>query len=147
MPPEAAVLLNKIQMELDSIRISPIAPDIQKANIMVSKYWMKALTWKITRSNNLLDDFNVSLSVNYPLEMVKRFLFEIKELPLSAFESNGPGVGFKLLTMATGLIDSIDLSGNSSGYDYLQQIFDLISKLKIQRLFYLEENMNKLRRL
>ena len=130
MPPEAAGLLNKIQIELDSIRISPIAPDIQKANIMVSKYWMKALTWKITRSNALLDDFNISLSVNYPLEMTKRFLFEIKELPLSAFESNGPGVGFKLLTMATCLIDSINLSGDSSGFEYLQRIFDLISKLK-----------------
>ena len=49
MPPETAGLLNKIQLELESICISPVAPDIQKANIIVSKYWMKALTWKITR--------------------------------------------------------------------------------------------------
>ncbi|KAL6449786.1 SUC1 Probable sucrose utilization protein SUC1 [Candida maltosa Xu316] len=130
MPPGASALLNRIQLELDSIGISCLAPDIQKANIMVSKYWMKALTWKITRSNNLLDDFSVGLSVRYPLEMARCFLLEIKELPLSAFESNGPGVGFKLLTMATGLIDAINLSGDTSGYDLLQQIFDLISKLK-----------------
>ena len=44
MPPETAGLLNKIQLELESICISPVAPDIQKANIIVSKYWMKALT-------------------------------------------------------------------------------------------------------
>ena len=30
MPPETAGLLNKIQLELESICISPVAPDIQK---------------------------------------------------------------------------------------------------------------------
>lgn len=79
MPPETAGLLNKIQLELESICISPVAPDIQKANIIVSKYWMKALTWKITRKNNLLDDFVTTLCVKYPIELSEQFLGEIKE--------------------------------------------------------------------
>lgn len=78
MPPETAGLLNKIQLELESICISPVAPDIQKANIIVSKYWMKALTWKITRKNNLLDDFVTTLCVKYPIELSEQFLGEIK---------------------------------------------------------------------
>lgn len=130
MPPETAGLLNKIQLELESICISPVAPDIQKANIIVSKYWMKALTWKITRKNNLLDDFVTTLCVKYPIELSEQFLGEIKSIPLRAFESNGPGVVFKLLLIATVLIDSINLSNDVSGYESLQRMFDLISKLK-----------------
>ena len=37
---------------------------------------------------------------------------------------------FKLLLIATVLIDSINLSNDVSGYESLQRMFDLISKLK-----------------
>lgn len=130
MHPETAGLLQKIQLELESICISPVAPGIQRANILVSKYWMKALTWKITRSNNLLDNFISTLSVRYPLELSEQFLREIKNIPLTAFESNGPGVVFKLLLIATVLIDAINLTNDVVGYDSLQRMFDLISRLR-----------------
>ena len=80
--------------------------------------------------NNLLDDFVTTLCVKYPIELSEQFLGEIKSIPLRAFESNGPGVVFKLLLIATVLIDSINLSNDVSGYESLQRMFDLISKLK-----------------
>ncbi|ABN66630.2 Probable sucrose utilization protein (SUC1) or maltose fermentation regulatory protein (MAL13), partial [Scheffersomyces stipitis CBS 6054] len=125
-----------VQQQLESIRVLSETLSIQKLNILLSKYWMKSLTWNISRKNNLLlskastDNTNSSLSTDYPFVMAKDFLSESKDLPLFAFESNGPGVCIKLLELGNSLADSISLTRDYSGFEYLSSIFALVSKLK-----------------
>ncbi|KAK6464924.1 hypothetical protein DFJ63DRAFT_283861 [Scheffersomyces coipomensis] len=124
-----------IQHQLNSIPILQETLDIQKLNILISKYWMKALTWNICKKNNLLLDGDIPnqnecLSIVFPFHIAKGFLNETKGLPLFSFESNGPGVCIKLLEIANSLVDAINLSKNYEGFQYLAQVFALISTLK-----------------
>ncbi|KAK6454137.1 uncharacterized protein RJT20DRAFT_146400 [Scheffersomyces xylosifermentans] len=125
-----------VQQQLETIPILQETLSIQKLNIVLSKYWMKSLTWNISKKNNLLIDSgsitqsNSSLSAEYPLEIVRDFLEDTKDLPLYSFESNGPGVCIKLLELGNSLADSISLTRNYRGIGYLSSIFDLVSKLK-----------------
>lgn len=130
----------QIQQQLDTIQKNNEVPEVQKVNIIVSKYWMKSLIWHLAKKFNLLlnqnkMDPNDILSGLYPTSIAKRFLEDVSNLPLFAFELNGPGACFKIVEIADGLIDSIILCGirrgdNHVSYGYLRSIFNLISKLK-----------------
>ncbi|ODV78864.1 uncharacterized protein CANTADRAFT_26001 [Suhomyces tanzawaensis NRRL Y-17324] len=130
-----------VQHQLSYIKILTEIPDVQKLNILLSKYWMKSLTWDITKKNDLLvlgnTNVDESLQPILPILIAEQFLHDTKDLPLFAFESNGPGVCIKLIGMAEGLIDSISIIGfknelNPShvGFQHLNKIYTLISKLK-----------------
>ncbi|CAI5756318.1 unnamed protein product [Candida verbasci] len=124
---QSSQLIITVQRQLDSIGISEVAPDIQKTNIILSKYWMKSLTWNIAKNNNLLE-LDGCLSIKYPFEIAQSFLKY--DLPILSFEFNGPGVSLKLLCIATALIDSIKLSQDPSGYEYVQKLFNIVKQLK-----------------
>ncbi|KAK6197603.1 uncharacterized protein RJT21DRAFT_58752 [Scheffersomyces amazonensis] len=122
-----------IHHQLNSIPILQETLDIQKLNLLISKYWMQALTWNICKKYDLLTDSNYdhnSLSIIFPFEIAKKFLNDTERLPLFSFESNGPGVCIKLLEIANSLVDAISLSKNYEGFQYLSQVFALMSTLK-----------------
>lgn len=131
-----------VQKKLMNIKIINPTSDIQKANILLSKHWMRSLTWHISYQKGILrkitNDSNNCLSFNYPVSIAYDFLSNTNDLPIYAFESNGPGVCIKLLEIANGLADSINnfsLHSNYnefSSYNALNSIFGLIGKFKTE---------------
>ncbi|KAG7666164.1 uncharacterized protein J8A68_000293 [[Candida] subhashii] len=144
-----------VDKRLDAIKVVNFISDIQKVNILLSKHWMKSLTWHIAYKNGLLrqndinsdqyphnnpDDETNCLSLAYPKTIAYDFLSSVSNLPIFAFESNGPGVVVKLLEIAHGLADSInDLSlikGESFNplpvQDAMNSIFTLVAKFKTE---------------
>ncbi|RLV91974.1 putative sucrose utilization protein SUC1 [Spathaspora sp. JA1] len=140
-PPSERWLVD-VDKRLDNIKVLNFISDIQKVNILLSKHWMKSLNWHIAYKNGLLnkdrDDDN-SLSLAYPKTIAYEFLKSVTNLPIFAFESNGPGVVVKLLEIAHGLADSInDMAIVRENYnsipihDALHSIFTLIAKFKTE---------------
>lgn len=136
-PPTQNWIVN-VQNNLQNVSISPIIPDTQKLNIILSQHWMRALGWHIANQNDLLiRDSNEyhCLNPQFPLHIAKEFLKSTENLSLFAFESNGSGVCVKLLEIANALADSV--SGSTvykydtyNSYDALGAIFQLVGKFK-----------------
>lgn len=123
-----------IQLQLSKIKVVENLPETQKLNIILSKYWMKSITWHITERNQLLTNSIDCLTYHFPIIIAQDFLQEVKPLSIFAFESNGPGVCIKLLELATAIVDSLSLNKHQNieevGFNYLSSIFTLISRLK-----------------
>ncbi|EGW35821.1 uncharacterized protein SPAPADRAFT_59026 [Spathaspora passalidarum NRRL Y-27907] len=140
-PPSQRWLVD-VDKRLDNIKVLNFISDIQKVNILLSKHWMKSLNWHIAYKNGLLDKDSTeenSLSLTYPKTIAHEFLKSVTNLPIFAFESNGPGVVVKLLEIAQGLADSInDMALVRENYnsipihDTLHSIFTLIAKFKTE---------------
>lgn len=122
-----------LQKKFESIFPSSKVSDVQKLNISLTQAWFKALTWHITRENDLLTndyDSKNCLSVSYPIDIAQRFLREANHLPLFAYETNGPGVAVKLLEIANSLSMSLYKVNVPHGYDILKTIFETITMMK-----------------
>lgn len=136
-PPTQNWIVN-VQNNLQNVSISPLIPDTQKLNIILSQHWMRALGWHIANQNELLirdSDENHCLSPQFPLNIAKEFLKSTENLSLFAFESNGSGVCVKLLEIANALADSVSEStvykyDTYNSYDALGAIFQLVGKFK-----------------
>lgn len=132
----------EIQNRLSLVKVLHPTSSIQAANIILSKYWMMSLVWHASHNSGMIstsgDDSNC-LSVAHPHKIAHDFLASISELPVFAFESNGPGVVVKLLEIANGLADSAAEVVHfkapitfpvSSIYDSIQTVFGMVSKFK-----------------
>lgn len=129
-----------VQTELSKIEISNASSDTQRLNILLSKYWMKSLAWHISSQNGLLikkakEPEEFCLTPQFPLKLAKEFLIGTENLPIFAFESNGPGVCVKLLEIANAVADSfsesvISKSDTFTAFNILTSVFSLVSKFK-----------------
>lgn len=123
-------LVSAVQNQLQQITILDAAPDIQKANILLSKYWMMTLTWDVANANNMINNTEFCLSNEFPITIAKEFCEKTVGLPLVSFEFNGPGVCFKLEVIAKALMKAVDITRDPSGYTYIRRIFELLTLLK-----------------
>jgi hypothetical protein len=123
-----------IQLQLSRIYVAETLAETQKLNIILSKYWMESLTWHISLKNQILNNSVDCLTYDFPIQIARNFLWDVRNLSIFAFESNGPGVCIKLLELATGIVDSLELKKEHTtkeiGFNYLSSIFSLISRLK-----------------
>lgn len=114
----------------DAIQVS----DSQKLNIALSRAWIQAIAWHITSENGLISRKANALncfSVNFPLVIVDDFLKSVENLPLFAFESNGPGICVKLLAVASSLNRALlHEPANRILCDRLNTLFTLITRYK-----------------
>lgn len=125
----------QIHQNLNKIKIHYALGETQSMNVIVSKHWMRSLVWNISLQTNLLHSPLEStelefLSISYPIPIATEFLKDVEGLSDFAFESNGPGLCVKLLEIANGVADSINLLNNLSHLPLLQTLFNLVSKYK-----------------
>lgn len=123
-------LISTVQNQLQQITILDAAPDIQKANILLSKYWMMTLTWDVASANNMINNMEFCLSNEFPITIAKEFCERTAGLPLVSYEFNGPGVCLKLEVIARALMKAVNITRNSTGYEYVRRIFELLSSLR-----------------
>jgi hypothetical protein len=64
--------------------------DVQRADICVTRQWMRAVLWRISLLRNSGSDHVTSLS--HPIQIAQEFLSVISKLPTAAIESHGPSI-------------------------------------------------------
>lgn len=132
---EKTRLIEEVQRKLGR-PLNPVIKisDSQKLNILLSQSWIQAIAWHITSENGLLrqlDDTNDCFSVDFPLKIAHDFLGSTRNLPLFAFESNGPGICVKLLEIANAMTFAIQRSSKKYDMaDTLDSIFGLVNQFK-----------------
>ena len=125
-----------IQDELYKIRIGENSSEIQKVNILLSKSWMQLLVWNFCNEKKFPNRLpNDCFSTNYPIQIARDLLETTQTVPFYAFETNGPCVTTKLLTVAESLSDAINENNFSIGYNALTSVLEIISRLNLNSNF------------
>lgn len=82
----------------------------QKLDVLLSRSWIRALAWHITNEAGLVvagGNSNDCFDVEFPVTIARDFLAQTSDMPMFAFEANGPGVCIKLLEIATSVTHSL----------------------------------------
>lgn len=104
----------------------------QKLDVLLSRSWIRALAWHITSENGLVvagNDANDCFDLQFPVTIARDFLAQTVDLPMFAFEANGPGVCIKLLEIATSVALTFQKgSPPVSTLNVLESLFQIITK-------------------
>lgn len=106
---KARILLVQEKLWNITLGIKKIA-NSQKLDVLLSRSWIRALAWHITSEAGLVvagGNSNDCFDVEFPVTIARDFLAQTSDLPMFAFEANGPGVCIKLLEIATSVTHSI----------------------------------------
>jgi hypothetical protein len=83
--------LEVLQKRLQDVPIDwEASNDVQRADICVTRQWMCAVLWRISRLQNSDSEHVTSLS--HPIQIAQEFLAVISKLPTAAIESHGPSI-------------------------------------------------------
>lgn len=77
------------------------ANDVQKADMLVTRHWMRAVLWRAALR------FGVVVPGMNPVDVAGEFLALVGQLPTSALESQGPTLEFKTYEIATAVVDAV----------------------------------------
>lgn len=83
--------LDILQQRLQDVPIDwESSNDIQRADICVTRQWMRAVLWRASlgRSSNS----NQVTSLSHPIQIAREFLAVISKLPTTAIEAHGPSI-------------------------------------------------------
>ncbi|KAF8854827.1 hypothetical protein BDZ45DRAFT_539264, partial [Acephala macrosclerotiorum] len=88
--------------------------EIQQADLLVSRQWLKTMVWQLCVSNGLLSSAstNESMSFNYPVTIARDVVLVSRLLPPKAFEANGIGILEKVFDIGCSLADVLSLHPN-----------------------------------
>ncbi|CZR55952.1 related to transcription activator amyR [Phialocephala subalpina] len=105
--------------------------EIQQADLLVSRQWLKTMVWQLCVSKGLLSSAstNESMSFHYPVTIARDVVLVSHLLPPQAFEANGVGILEKVFDIGCSLADVLSLHPN----------FMSVSALKIGPRDYLME--------
>lgn len=83
--------LDILQQRLQDVPIDwESSNDVQRADICVTRQWMRAVLWKTSFISNSSSQQSTSLS--HPVQIAKEFLAVIGKLPTAAIEAHGPSI-------------------------------------------------------
>lgn len=90
-PNRSQNLLEILQQRLQDVPIDwEASNDVQRADICVTRQWMRAVLWRISLLQHA--DSNHVTSVSLPIQIAQEFLAVISKLPTAAIESHGPSI-------------------------------------------------------
>ncbi|KAL4793899.1 hypothetical protein BDV19DRAFT_205902 [Aspergillus venezuelensis] len=82
--------------------------DVQRADIVVTRHWMRILTWKALSHHQLTDcRAQWSLSPVFPLLVARDLVNVVFQLPRAALQAHGLGMQLKLHEIASSLADTV----------------------------------------
>ncbi|EAW07132.1 Zn(II)2Cys6 transcription factor [Aspergillus clavatus NRRL 1] len=85
-----------------------LTSDVQKADIYVTKNWMRMLLWKVLSKNKTATlSASWSISPSFPVIVAKELLNMLSQLPRPAMEAHGLGMELKLHEIANSLADAV----------------------------------------
>lgn len=78
--------------------------EVQRADICVTRQWMRAVLWKATNSSEGLNSGRKITSPDHPIQIARDFLSFISQLPGTALQAHGPTMvrqkGYHVFTFA-----------------------------------------------
>ena len=103
--PQSLVLLQDI-LEFSLPDVSD-RTEIQQADLLVSRQWLKTMVWQLCVTKGLLSSSttNESMSFQYPVTIARDVVRVSRLLPLKAFEANGVGILEKVFDIGCSLAD------------------------------------------
>ncbi|KAF7588569.1 hypothetical protein BBP40_005488 [Aspergillus hancockii] len=83
--------------------------DVQKADLCVTRHWMRMILWKLSPKNPLTSSPSAdqSMSLCFPVSVAKELVGIVSQLPRSAIEAHGLGMELKIYEVANSLADAI----------------------------------------
>ena len=89
--------------------------DVQKADLFVTRQWLKAMVWRLCLSRKLLSSRTTHecMTFNYPIAIARGIAVVSSILPTKAFEVNGVGILEKVFDIGCSLAGVLLLYGNS----------------------------------
>ncbi|GAB1198379.1 hypothetical protein APSETT444_007698 [Aspergillus pseudonomiae] len=83
--------------------------DVQKADLCVTRHWMRMILWKLSPKRYLgpSPSADRSMSLCFPLNVAKDLVSIVSQLPRSAIEAHGLGMELKIYEIANSLADAI----------------------------------------
>lgn len=107
------LLQNHLQENVDDCESSN---DVQKADIFVTRQWMRAVLWRATVR------FGMAAMTSSPIRIAKEFLQFMSELPRTAIEAHGPTMEYKTYDIATAVIDAVTSNISISPSDHPEEV-------------------------
>lgn len=96
--------------------------EIQQADLLISRQWLKTMVWQLCVSKNLLSSKSTSesMSFHYPITIARDVVHVSHLLPYTAFEANGVGILEKVFDIGCSLADVLSLNTTNSGANAMQ---------------------------
>ena len=109
--------------------------EIQQADLLVSRQWLKTIVWQLCLSNGLLSSTSTteSMSFHYPVTIARHVILASRLLPHEAFQANGVGILEKIFDIGSSLADvllvhQIQTSALEIGpRDYLMELVRIVA--------------------
>jgi hypothetical protein len=113
--------------------------EIQQADLLVSRQWLKTIVWQLCVSKGLLSSSptHECMSFHYPVTIARDVVFVSQLLPTEAFEANGIGILEKVYDIGWSLADILLLRPSSMQVssleigpgDYLMELVRILGTL------------------
>ena len=113
--------------------------EIQQADLLVSRQWLKTMVWQLCVTKGLLSSSTTieSMSFQYPVTIARDVVLVSRVLPPKAFEANGVGILEKVFDIGCSLADvlllhpsSMQVSGLEIGpRDYLLELMWILGTM------------------
>ncbi|KEY64578.1 hypothetical protein S7711_03640 [Stachybotrys chartarum IBT 7711] len=106
---EAIVRLQDILQH--SLRNLPSCTDNQKADLLLTRQWLKRMVWQLCVTKSLLSSTTdeESMSIAYPITIAREAVIASNIVPATALEANGVGIVEKLFDIGCSLADVLTL--------------------------------------
>ncbi|KAJ6440005.1 RING-4 like protein [Purpureocillium lavendulum] len=105
VPPEA---LDRAERAINSaIPASAILQDTQKANLRITKLWLRIIIWQLRLRLGLLTEtsHHRNLTYRYPVDIAKELTLSTRDLPIHTIHVHGIGLTEKLFDVASAVVD------------------------------------------
>jgi hypothetical protein len=97
--------------------------DVQKADIFVTRQWMRAVLWRAAAR------LGMATVASSPIRIAKEFLNFVAQLPKAAIEAHGPTMEFKTYDIATAVIDAVTSNISVNPADHPEEVLQGLQRL------------------
>ncbi|KAH8669698.1 hypothetical protein BGZ60DRAFT_408074 [Tricladium varicosporioides] len=117
-PSEKATSLQSLVQLQDILKFSipnvAERTEIQQADLLISRQWLKTMVWQLSLSKRLLSSnaSTESMSFHYPVTIAREVVLVSRLLSLKALEANGIGILEKVFDIGCSLADVLNLHPN-----------------------------------
>lgn len=105
-------------------------PEILQADLIITKHWLRTLTWQIALSNTLLSSASSPgsslLSLSFPLRLSNQLRQFLTTIPRDIVAIHGSGILEKLFEIANTITDVVLHLNYAPGNETVQRIHDIL---------------------
>ncbi|KAJ5760218.1 hypothetical protein N7520_007374 [Penicillium odoratum] len=104
-------------------------PKMQQADLIITRHWLRTLTWQMGLSNTLLSSSpgsSILLSLSFPLRLSNQLRQFLTTIPRDLVGIHGSGILKKLFEIASTIADVVIHTPYTPGDDTVQRIHDIL---------------------